>query len=131
MPSFSCNTADWTIPSPTRNIFNHPPDLENRDEANYLIRALPTLPHLLKKKGYKTLQTGKYWEGHYSNAGFENGLTLGKPHEIEKELGLKPYHGNGDGGLIIGRRTMQPIFTFIDKYKHDPFFIWYAQYLPL
>ena len=39
-------------------------------------------------------------------------------------------HGNGDCGLSIGRETMQPIYDFIDDCGDNPFFVWYATFLP-
>jgi uncharacterized sulfatase len=37
---------------------------------------------------------------------------------------------HGDAGLAIGRKTMKPIFDFIDAAGQKPFFIWYAPFLP-
>jgi uncharacterized sulfatase len=132
--------------------FNHPPpgfqDLTqdpNLDKAEYdtlreagasLIKSLDTLPKLLAKKGYRSLQTGKYWEGHWRNAGFTEGMTLAEPSggkNGDKSLpnGDIVAHGNGDAGLSIGRETMQPIYDFLDDCGPDqPFFIWYAPFLP-
>ena len=112
--------------------FNHPPHqaYPERREADRLIRAVPALPRVLGEAGYTSLQTGKYWEGHYRNAGFDEGMSLGRPAEIEKEFGLRPAHGNGDAGLAIGRRTMQPLFEFLKRHGDRPFFLWYAPFLP-
>ena len=85
------------------------------------IDPLPTLPRMLKEAGYATLQTGKWWEGHFSRGGFDEGMTRGFP---------QPGGRHGDDGLDIGRKTMQPLFDFIDKNKERPFFIWYAPMLP-
>ena len=120
-----------------RPYFDLPHILENRHRANYLIRRVPTLPRRLSQAGYRTLQTGKHWEGSYANAGFDEGMTLARPHPIEKEpafaaLGMRSGHSNGDAGLLIGRRTMQPIYDFIDRSSRagKPFFVWYAPFLP-
>ena len=110
--------------------FNHPPDVANRSRADYLIRSVPTLPRLLHEAGYASLQTGKFWEGHFRNAGFDEGMTLARPAACEKPLGLRPHHGNGDAGLTIGRRSMRPIVDFVDRHAGEPMFIWYAPYLP-
>ena len=58
------------------------------------MRRVDTLPRLLSRAGYRTLQTGKHWEGDFANAGFDQGMTLAKPHPIEKDpafaaLGMK------------------------------------------
>ena len=39
-------------------------------------------------------------------------------------------HGNGDHGLVIGSETMEPIANFLDDVQQDPFFLWYAPFLP-
>jgi len=132
--------------------FNHPPpgfakmtrsaeiDKQEFDRlrrrATYLIRSVPTLPRLLAARGYRCLQTGKYWEGHWRNAGFTEGMTLAEPaagaNNGNKTLanGEVVAHGNGDHGLAIGRDTMQPIYDFIDDCDDTPYFIWYAPFLP-
>ena len=78
----------------------------------------PTLPRLLAARGYRSFQTGKWWEGRYVRGGFTHGMTEGTRH--------------GDAGLTIGRETMQPIYDFVDDtVKQDkPFFVWYAPFLP-
>ena len=121
----------------TGPILHLPHTLENRHRANHLIRRVRTLQGVLSKNGYRTLQTGKHWEGDYVNAGFDEGMSLAKPHFIEREppfaaLGMKSGHSNGDAGLLIGRRTLDPINEFIDRIsqKKKPFFIWYAPFLP-
>ena len=130
--------------------FNHPPPgfskltkTYNRDQyeaardaAAVMIRDVDTLPRLLAATGYRCLQTGKYWEGHWKNAGFTEGMTTSKPvagaRHGNKQLanGQSVAHGNGDAGLAIGRETMQPIDAFLDDVGSDPFFLWYAPFLP-
>ena len=80
------------------------------------LRDAPTVPRLLKAQGYVSLQTGKFWEGHFSNGGFTHGMTTKGRH--------------GGPGLTIGRKTMQPIYDFIDNAGDSPFFVWYAPMLP-
>jgi len=78
----------------------------------------PRMPAMLAKAGYVSHQSGKYWMGHYSRAGFTEGMTDSGRH--------------GGPGLKIGRTTMKPIFDFIDT-SHaakKPFFIWYAPFMP-
>jgi len=106
-----------------------------RERAARQIRDLPTLPRLLASQGYRCFQTGKYWEGHWRNAGFTEGMTRSEPSGGaygDKTLpnGDVVAHGNGDHGLAIGRETMQPIEDFIDDCGDTPFFIWYAPFLP-
>jgi arylsulfatase A-like enzyme len=77
-----------------------------------------TLPTMLKQKGYLSLQTGKWWQKHYSRGGFTHGMTEGGRH--------------GDKGLDIGRKTMQPVYDFISEAKQQqkPFLVWYAPMMP-
>ena len=85
------------------------------------IEAVPTLPRLLAKKGYVSLQTGKWWHGSYKRGGFTHGMTHGDP---------KRGGRHGDDGLRIGRQGMKPVFDFIEEAGDKPFFIWYAPFLP-
>ncbi|GDY20598.1 sulfatase [Verrucomicrobiota bacterium] len=91
---------------------------DGRETMNQFMEATPTLPRLLTKAGYLTLQTGKWWQGHFSRGGFTHGMTKGGRH--------------GDEGLDIGRKTMQPITDFIQTAQREkkPFFVWYAPMLP-
>lgn len=79
---------------------------------------LPTMPRVLAGAGYRSFQTGKWWEGNFRRGGFTHGMTEGSRH--------------GDAGLTIGRESMQPIYDFIDGSlkEQKPFFVWYAPFLP-
>jgi uncharacterized sulfatase len=91
---------------------------EGREVMNRHMEAVATLPRVLKEQGYLSLQTGKWWQGHYSRGGFTHGMTKGQRH--------------GDEGLDIGRKTMQPIHDFVAEAKKQgkPFFVWYAPLMP-
>lgn len=95
---------------------NDPPEGVDRAEMHPFIQKAPSLPRLLQKAEYRSFQTGKFWEGHHSNAGFTDGMTTRGRH--------------GENGLKIGRETMQPIYDFIEADKTKPFFVWYAPMLP-
>jgi uncharacterized sulfatase len=95
---------------------NDPPDDVDRAAMHPFIKEAPALPRLLRKAGYRSFQTGKFWEGHFSNAGFTHGMTTKGRH--------------GEEGLVIGRQTMQPIYDFIAAEPDKPFFLWYAPMLP-
>ena len=91
---------------------------EGREVMNKHLENVPTLPRMLASDSYQSLQTGKWWQGHYSRGGFTHGMTKGQRH--------------GDEGLDIGRKTMQPVYDFIDE-SHaagDPFLVWYAPMMP-
>jgi len=136
VPSSLCRPSLATLltglyPHQHKIHFNDPPDKRRRWEAERLIRAVPTLPRMLAEVGYVSLQTGKFWEGHYRNAGFTEGMTHGDPRRAQRHPTLGVLRGrHGDIGLTIGRDTMKPIFDFIDRHKDDPFFIWYAPMMP-
>ena len=97
--------------------FNDPPRGGAASRPTWL-KDKVTIPRLLKAAGYRSLQTGKFWDGHFANAGFTEGMTVKGRH--------------GDEGLAIGRQTMAPITTFLDdcKAKSEPFFLWYAPMMP-
>lgn len=91
---------------------------EGREAMNRHLAEWPTLPGLLAAQGYRSLQTGKWWQGDFSRGGFTAGMTRGERH--------------GDDGLAIGRETLEPIETFIGDCQAagTPFLVWYAPMLP-
>lgn len=112
-----------------------------REREFELIGKVDTLPGVLSRElGYRCLQTGKFWEGHWRNGGFTEGMTTFEPPPLSQTFGgvrvlangERVAHGNGDVGLQIGRVTMEPITGFIDECekKEVPWMVWYAPYLP-
>ena len=103
---------------PRPKFYQSPAFKKGREVMNANLAKHPLLPAVLGEKGYLSLQTGKWWQGHFSNGGFTHGMTKGGRH--------------GDDGLTIGRESMKPISDFIDDaQKQDkPFFVWYAPLLP-
>jgi len=87
--------------------------------SHRLLKNSVMLPKVLSDAGYLTFQTGKLWNVTAPEVGFTDGMTM-----------KEGRHG-GDG-LEIGRKTMQPIFDFIEKARvqKKPFFIWHAPLLP-
>lgn len=100
---------------------NDPPQGIDRTLMLRHIQAVPTFPRMLAEDGYRSLQTGKWWEGHYSLGGFTAGMTHGDPARRGR---------HGDEGLAIGREGMEPIYDFIEAAGEQPFFVWYAPMLP-
>src|SRR5262249_29121469 len=96
-----------------------PPMGVDRTAMHPFIKNAPALPRLLGAAGYRSLQTGKFWEGHYSNAGFSDGETTNK----DRHIASRPHPQ-------IGRDTMRPLYDFIDKHRERPFFVWYAPMMP-
>ena len=80
-----------------------------------------TVPRVLGTAGYRSLQTGKWWEGNYRRGGFTAGMTHGDPNRGGR---------HGDAGLVIGRQGLQPIYDFLKETGEEPWFIWYAPMLP-
>lgn len=85
------------------------------------IEEHPTVPRVLGAAGYRSLQTGKWWEGNYARGGFTAGMTHGDPARGGR---------HGDAGLDIGRKGLQPIYDFLKETGDMPWFIWYAPMLP-
>lgn len=102
---------------------NDPPKGVARGEMLKHIQALETLPDLLVNAGYRTMQTGKWWEGAPALGGFTEGMTHGDPARGGR---------HGDQGLQIGRQGLAPATEFIDDCEAEgtPWFLWYAPFLP-
>ena len=88
----------------------------------------PVLPALLRAAGYRTLQTGKWWEGDPRDFGFTAAMTHGDPSRGGR---------HGDAGLTIARDgndppDLGPIPDFLDAAgaAGEPWFVWYAPFLP-
>lgn len=104
----------------------------------------PSLPKLLASRGYRSLQTGKWWEGDYRDAGFTHGMTTGAPVRDSVGLNHDPATGRkglgpldrgmsflaGAEGLRIGREGLDPIRRFLNEGSGQPFFLWYAPMMP-
>jgi len=128
VPTALCRASLATIIS---GLYPHVHELTGNDPPRGMDRALmlehiarvDTLPGLLGDAGYRSLQTGKWWEGDCVCGDFTEGMTHGDP---------KRGGRHGDLGLKIGRETMAPAFDFIDSCSEEgtPFFLWYAPFLP-
>jgi uncharacterized sulfatase len=119
-------------------MLDHPPYLNSRTGEYWRLHQqmiqpidfVPTLPSLLGEWGYKSLQTGKWWEGHFGRGGFTSGMTLGTPSQVAKTTVAWNWRG-GDRGIAIGRDVgLKPIYDFIEQVEDRPFFIWYAPAMP-
>jgi uncharacterized sulfatase len=122
-PTSLCRASLATLltglyPHQHRICCNDPPAGVDRTEMHPFIRTAPTIPRLLGTAGYRSLQTGKFWEGHFSNAGFTHGQTTNRDRHIATQVAQ------------IGRTGMQPITDFIDANRTSPFFVWYAPMMP-
>ncbi len=124
VPTSLCRASLATLltglyPHQHRICCNDPPAGVDRTEMHPFIKAAPALPRLLGQAGYRSLQTGKFWEGDFANAGFTHGEATNK----DRHIAMKPRPQ-------IGRDTMQPVYDFIDQHVDRPFFVWYAPMMP-
>jgi uncharacterized sulfatase len=94
-----------------------------RARMNERMDRSPALPRILAGAGYRSFQSGKWWQGHFSHGGFTHGMTRGEMAGVGR---------HGDEGLKIGRETLQPIRDFLDDAQRDgkPWFVWYAPMMP-
>ncbi|MCX7887895.1 MAG: sulfatase, partial [Verrucomicrobiae bacterium] len=114
----TCNDPPGPPPGKKRTPEEETAFKEGRKVMTRFMEAAPALPRLLAREGYLSLQTGKWWHGDHRSAGFTHGMTKGERH--------------GDEGLVIGRKTMQPIYDFIHLARKaaKPWLVWYAPMLP-
>jgi arylsulfatase A-like enzyme len=120
------------------------------------MQVLNPLPRtLFNQLGYTSFQTGKWWEGHHTNGGFTHGDTV---NSIAAGTAPPQWSGgapsyirarHGDWGLMTGRvdyvndiaapahpipyaNTVQTVTDFINTQvaADQPFFLWYAPFLP-
>ncbi len=92
-----------------------------RKEMIAEIDRVVLLPKTLGALGYRSLQTGKWWEGDFRRGGFTQGMTHGDPSRGGR---------HGDVGLQIGRDGIEPIRRFLDDNVGQPWLIWYAPMMP-
>jgi arylsulfatase A-like enzyme len=88
------------------------------------------LPRLLGEAGYRSFQGGKFWEGRYQNAGFDEGTkdVAGPDPDAGEHAALQANAGGT--GLSLGRTTMKPLWDFLEREDDRPFFVWFAPKLP-
>jgi len=102
---------------------NHPVEGKIHEQIYADFEKRDGLARLLGKKGYLSLQTGKWWEGKPQRHGFTHAMTHADPAKGGR---------HGDMGLKISREGIAPIKSFLDEAKAEkkPFFIWHAPFLP-
>ncbi len=113
-----CNDPPRPPGMSARDFYASAQFLAGREKLSSFVEAVPTLPRLLKDKGYVSFQSGKWWQNDFSRGGFTAGMTRGGRH--------------GDVGLKIGRETLQPVTDFINEAQHHgkPWLVWYAPMMP-
>lgn len=93
------------------------------------MREFDTLPSRLAGAGYVSWQGGKWWENSYQNGRFTEGMSSG--WDLSK-FGQEGFFEElmGGAGIDLLRKTMTPLYDFIDRRKGQPLFIWFAPQLP-
>ena len=91
----TCNDPPGPPPGKKRTPQDQAAFTAGRAVMTKHMEAAATLPRLLARQGYMSLQTGKWWQGHFSSGGFTHGMTKGQRH--------------GDEGLDIGRKTLHTL----------------------
>lgn len=106
-----------------RPAHNDPGYVVNRNAYLKHVDAMTSMPQMLAERGYRSLQTGKWWEGAPSRAGFTDAMTHG-------DFTRNGRHG--DEGLKIGREGLGVIDEFMAETSASktPFYLWYAPFLP-
>ena len=100
-----------------------------RDFKYHAMKYVTTMPEKLQEIGYKSFQSGKWWEYHFEYGGFTDGMTKGWVRENKNGMNWFEQFMGGKG-IEIGRLNNNAVFNFIEKNKSNPFFIWYAPSLP-
>lgn len=90
------------------------------------VELFDTLPRALERHGYATFEGGKLWEGTFADAGFGGGMT----DRFEPSAFPRLRGQFGGDGLALVRETMDPVFEFVDAHTEQPFFLWFAPFLP-
>jgi len=88
------------------------------------------LPRLLGEAGYRSFQGGKFWEGRYQNAGFDEGTKDSGLRDPDAGEHAELQASAGGEGLSLGRTTMKPLWDFLEREDDRPFFVWFAPKLP-
>ena len=79
-----------------------------------------TLPRQLARKGYRTFQGGKHWEGDFRSAGFDAGTT-----------DVVPFSRFPLDWLHFARVSQATLTDFLDDAgEEEPFFVYFAPMLP-
>jgi uncharacterized sulfatase len=129
--------------------------LDDTTLENRILSFNPLTRTLANQLGYTSFQTGKWWEGDFANGGFTQGDTrnsLAIATRPPQWAGSAPSYiraRQGDWGLMTGRvdyvntvaqpahpipyaNTVKTATDFINTQvaADQPFFLWYAPYLP-
>ncbi|MCG8364070.1 MAG: sulfatase-like hydrolase/transferase, partial [Pseudanabaenales cyanobacterium] len=68
-----CNDPPYDATMSRREFYQTQTYRDGRETMSRFIESVPTLPRELGKLGYLSFQSGKWWQGSYSRAGFTHG----------------------------------------------------------
>ena len=74
-------------------------------------------------------QGGKWWEDTYENGHFNEGMSDGWNMALFGKDGFFAELMGGAGNDLL-RRTMAPLYDFVDRHAKRPLFLWFAPQLP-
>lgn len=84
-----------------------------------------TVARELGRRGYRSWEGGKFWEGTFATAGFTHGLATsispGYFGSVGDQFGREGWSEN---------TALAPLQAFLDEAADDPFFLWVAPMLP-
>lgn len=107
------------------------PELFRREVDHYR-----TLPRELSRRGYRSWEGGKMWEGTFQQAGFTHGMAntlLPTGNSDGQELGREgwdPARCGPSRQLDQPCPALAPLREFFDEIGDAPFFLWFAPMLP-
>ncbi len=129
--------------------------IDDTSLENRILSFNPLTRTLANQLGYTSFQTGKWWEGNFANGGFTHGDTRDsiaiatRPPQWSGSAPSYVRARQGDWGLMTGRvdyvngiaepahpipyaNTVKTATDFINTQvaADQPFFLWYAPYLP-
>jgi uncharacterized sulfatase len=91
--------------------------LRRRGRGSHRIESHePTIPWLLRSRGYASFHAGKLWEDSAQEVGFDSGTPVRRG---------KLYRTTD-----LGRPSIQAPLDFVDAHLDRPFFLWFAPMLP-
>jgi arylsulfatase A-like enzyme len=101
--------------------------LGRKFEARTEVTHFQTLPRQLARRGYRSFQGGKHWEGSSGMAGFDAGTQM----DISACPTLDSACQNQlTGWQTFGRPGTGELWEFLDEDEGTPFLVWFAPRLP-
>ena len=85
-------------------------DFALAEYEHQIIKDFYTLPEMLRKKGYRSFEGGKYWEGTYEMGGFDDGMSSRSGKSLYEDYHILLAMAGGDG-LKFARETQEPVYS--------------------